>query len=281
MPTVTFRLRNRVSGALSAPVSVDYTVTSLLAGMDAPNGAEFRAAVSQYPGMRYFREFGADGPDTDTLPELPSLTTGKFVEAPASAIPHVSWKDDVEQLSTWLDGLKRSIYLTWHHEPMGDVIPATYRSTAARVTQILAGHPNRRWILGHGPIVTRYWLDEKAGNPLDWWYDGATIYGIDCYQDTPSGAAYWGTTKMFGTVFNKVRYAIPGVRLLVPEYGITRLTSDTTGTGRAQAIRDHMAWLRLQQDVEAVAYFNSSLFPNYQIASASPEGQAWRDMQAL
>lgn len=276
--TLTGRVRDAAGHTATATTTV---AVPLLVGMDAPNGPEFRTAVSQYPGMRYSRDFGVDFGDADSLPELTAHGTAKLADMPAGCIPHVSWKDDVEQLTSWLDGLNQRTYLTWYHEPMGDVTPATYRSTGARLSQILAAHPKRTLILGHGPIVTRYWLDEGGGAVTDWGYTGMTHYGIDCYQDTPSAASYWAVSKMFGVAFGKVRAAFPGVRLWVPEYGITRLNTDTTGAGRAQAVRDQVTWLKGQPDVDAVAYFNNmAQFPKYALTVGTPESQAWKDMQA-
>jgi hypothetical protein len=272
--TVTLTARVRDAAGRTATATTKLTVP-LLVGMSAQKGLRTREIVAEYPGIRYMRDFGADSADADNLPELPPLNAGKFVDAP-TAVMHVSWKDDVAQLGGWLDGLSRPVYLTWYHEPMGDVAPATYRATAARVTQIVAAHPRRRYVLGHGPIVTRYWLDEGAGNPTDWGYPGMTHYGIDCYsRDTGS---YWTPFRMFGVAFGKVRAAYPGTRLLVPEYGLVRTTTDSTGAGRAKAMRDHVTWLRQQPNVDAIAYWNN--WAEYQISGLPLESDAWRALQA-
>ncbi|SBT39074.1 glycoside hydrolase family 26 protein [Micromonospora narathiwatensis] len=271
--TITLTATVRDSAGRTATAATTVTVP-LLVGMSTEKGAPTQQIVANYPNIRYMRDYGVDT-DGDKLPELPPLNAGKFVDAP-SAVMHVSWKDNVEQLSTWLNGLTRPVYLTWYHEPMGDVAPATYRTTAARVSQIVAAHPNRKWVLGHGPIVTRYWLDEGKGNPTDWGYPGMTHYGVDCYsRDT---ASYWPASRIFGTAFNKVRAAYPTIRLLVPEYGLVRTTADTTGTGRAQAMRDHVTWLRQQPYVDAIAYWNN--WAEFQLGYPSPEATAWRDLQA-
>ncbi|MEU8262518.1 hypothetical protein AB0C02_18030 [Micromonospora sp. NPDC048999] len=257
---------------MAAPVI--HATVPLLVGMSAAKGAPTRQIVADYPNIRYMRDYGTDT-NGNGLPDLSPLNAGKFVDAP-SAVMHVSWKDTVEELGTWLNGLNRPVYLTWYHEPMGVVAPATYRATAARITQIVTAHPNRKWVLGHGPIVTRYWLVEGKGNPTDWGYPGMTHYGVDTYsQDTGS---YWPASRMFGTAFGKVRAAYPGVRLLVPEYGLVRTTADTTGTGRAQAMTDHVTWLRQQPGVDGVAYWNN--WAQYQLAFPSPEATAWRNLQA-
>lgn len=260
----------------SATVAVELR-PPMLVGLSTTVGAPTRQAVADYPGIRYMRDFGVDTADADRWPELPPHNGGKFGDAPDAAM-HVSWKDDVEQLTTWLDGVNRPVYLTWWHEPMGDVAPVTYRATAARVSQIVSAHPKKRYVLGHGPIVTRYWLDEDQGDPRVWAYPGMTHYGIDCYsRDT---VAYWPASRMFGAAFAKVRTAQPGVRLLVPEYGLTRTAGDATGEGRARAIRDHVAWLRQQADVDAVAYWSNAVVDaDYRIAAGTPEAAAWRAAQ--
>ena len=259
-------------------VSKTFTIASpLLVGMDAPNGSAWTQAVADYPGVAYTRDFG-----TGTPTNLTPVGTGKWTALPANAIMHASWKGDVNQLSAWLNTVTRPIYLTWYHEPMGDVVPATYRATATQMAGIIDAHAKKHLVLGHGPIATRYWLDENNGNPTDWGYPGMTHYGIDCYQNTPTAASYYDNAKMFTTVFNKVRTAYPGVRILVPEYGIAKLNTDTTGAGRAAAIRGHIQYLRTLSYVDAVAYFNNAVqFPQYAITPTSPEGQAWKDMQAL
>ncbi|MFI5833226.1 hypothetical protein ACIA5A_06065 [Micromonospora sp. NPDC051300] len=270
--TLTGRVRDAAGHTTTRTATI---AVPTLAGMDAPLGAEWTAAVANYPGVVYTRDFGAGSPTLLTTPGA-----GKWAALPANAIMHCSWKGDVEYLATWLNSIDRRVYLTWYHEPMGDVVPATYRATAARVTQILANHPRRRWVLGHGPIVTRYWLDEGGGNPADWAYPGMTHYGIDCYSQDKT--AYWPASRMFGVAFGKVRAAYPGIRLWVPEYGLVRATADTSGQGRAQAIRDHAAFIRAQADVDGWAYFNNNAqFPQFAFASGSPEGQAWRDTQTI
>lgn len=252
----------------------------MLVGLSTTAGALTRQSALDFPNIGYFRDFGNDGDDPDRLPELTPHGTGKPVDLP-NAVAHHSWKDDVEQLGGWLNGIRRPSYLTWWHEPPGDVTSLAYRATGARVSQIIDAHPNRRWVLGHGPIVPRFWLDEKGGDPLDWAYPGMTHYGIDCYgRDT---TAYRPASRLFGAAFNKVRAAAPGVRLLVPEYGRTRVSADTTGVGRAAAIREDLGWLRQQPDVDAVAYWSNTVrekdgtLIDYRIAADSPEAAALRE----
>ncbi|MEV4695224.1 hypothetical protein AB0K27_29405 [Micromonospora echinospora] len=90
-------------------------------------------------------------------------------------------------------------------------------------------------------------------------------------------AAYWPASRMFGVAFGKVRAAYPGIRLLVPEYGLSRTAADTTGAGRAHTVREHVTWLRQQNDVDAIAYWNN--WAEFELGDPPPEATAWRDLQ--
>lgn len=250
---------------------------TMLLGMEGTNGQVTQQIVAEY-APQYMRNFGSDGGDADTLPELGNKFTGKWFDAP-NVIMHTSWKDDVSELTTWLDDLDRDIYISWWHEPHGDVAPATFRTTCETMVSIINAHANKARILGNGPIVTRYWLDEGGGDPTDWGYNGMTFYGIDCYSQDANN--YWTPQQMFGPAFSKVRTAYPGLKLMVPEYGIIRTNSDTTGNGRAAAIKSHIRWLRTQPDVLAAAYFNSpGSIPGAVFGVNTPEGQAWKELMA-
>lgn len=271
-------LQGRWNGTTVTPATFDQVVGTApshktLLGMDAPNGTEWSNAVTNYPGIKYTRDFG-------TPTNLTPFGTGKWVPNPAGSTMHLSWKGDVEQLSTWMNGLTVGVYLTWYHEPMGDVTPTTYRATAQRMADIINAHAKKNFVLGHGPIVTRFWLDENAGDPADWGYPGMTHYGIDCYQNTPTASAYYTNSKMFDVPFDTVHATYPGIKLLVPEWGIARLNSDTSGNGRANAIESQWNYLKARSDVDAVAYFNSSAFPQYQISPTAPEGVKFKALLA-
>jgi hypothetical protein len=270
MGTVTARVTD--SGGRTASASVAYTVGSpLLLGATAPP-AETAASLAAFPAIRYMRDFGDDGPDADALPELPAHNSLKMT-VPSTVTVHVGWKDDVEELSTWMNGLTRPILLTWYHEPMGNISPTAYKATATRMVQIISGHPKRSLILGNGPVATRYWLDEGAGNPDDWAYPGMSFYGVDCYNGWND--RYRTAAQMFGVVFGKLRAKYPGIKLVIPEYAAERATTDPSGQGRAQMMRDHVAYLRAQPDVLACAWWNKG---GDKITGLEPEQSTWRQL---
>ena len=211
------------------------------------------ANLADYPQLGYHRHFGKDGSDADTLPELPNTRTdARWLSLPPSAVLHVSWKDDVEALNAWLSTVDRNILLTWYHEPMGDVPPTTYRQTATRMVQIIANHPNRARILGNGPILTGWWLEEKRGNPADWWYPGATFFGVDSYKPRAM-ASYPSGSYMFGRALTFAQSK--GVPLVVGELG-SELVPGDTGPGRAQALRGWITYLRDTGTCTFVGWWN-------------------------
>jgi hypothetical protein len=227
------------------------------------------ATVAAFPKLRYMRDFGRDT-DSDRLPELPPHATGKWLQKPPGCLLHVSWKDDVEELKTWLDGLQEDIWLTVWHEPMGDVTPTQYRTNAQRALDIIAGHRNGHFVARVGPVVTRYWLVSKGGNPADWWMPGFNLYGIDVYNDHKS--VYRDSVDLFAAAFDKVRHALPGVQLCVPEFGLALLPGDD-GTVRSQMMRSHVAWLRRQPDLLAVGWWDIG---GNRITGKEPEQGVWR-----
>jgi len=198
--------------------------------------------LALYPKLAYHRVFGPGA-----LPRHDGL---KLTSLPPSCIPHVSWKTwDEAALVTWLADVRRPMYLTYHHEPMGDIDPGLYVERAARAAELAKAQP---LILGTGPILTRYWLEQGNGNPDIWRFAGQTFWGIDCYALAGS-LRYVTPEEMFGAaVFLGRRDSLP---VLIPEWGIERLAGDTAGQLRAQSLRDSIRYLRDSQ-VAAVGYWN-------------------------
>lgn len=243
--------------------------------------ADTAQMVTDFPGIKYMRSFGKDSNDADTLPELAMPGTEKWLTKPSDCILHCSWKDDVEQLSSFMTALVEPVYLTWYHEPMGDVSPATYQATGARITEIINAHAKKSLILGHGPCVTRFWLDEGGGNPDDWAYPGMTHYMVDTYNGAATEANYKTPEKMFGYWLDLLRTKYPGIRFLVPEWGIVKINSDASGNGRADAIRAQAEYARQQPDLDAVCWFNTTVGVGQKVAPDDPAGIALKEIMAL
>lgn len=217
----------RIHGSLTVDEPAPPTPTLRL-GVDFP--PTMAAAHRElFPNSRYRRLF-SDG----NWSELPAM----LAQEPSEVLAHVSAKQHtLASLYDLLDVLERDIWLTYYHEPMGNVAPADYRATAATVAAQIAAHPNGHRVLLNGPNLTRYWIDpapsQGQGNPDDFWYDGATAFFNDCYT---GGAQYRTPSNMFDLT---VQYAASkGVPWAVPELGGQRIASDTNGSVRAVWLRD-------------------------------------------
>lgn len=223
--------------------------------------------VSEFGDLLYMRDFGIQ-----KGAYLPPHGAGKWLYLPPRAVMHVSWKGNVEDLTVWLDGLARPIFLTYWHEPMGNIDPAVYRARATRMVEIVAGHRNRDLVLGNGPIVTRYWLD-RSGDPDLWCYDGMTFFGGDCYNGV--GATTYRTgEQMFGSTARAA--AARGMPWMAPEYGIA-LVPDDDGTGRAAAMDTGARWAQAEGNCLAVGWWGLG---GNRIIGYPAETAVWRDLMA-
>lgn len=241
-------------------------------GVTALPGSATTASVAAFPQAQYMRDFGKDGPDSDRLPELPAHGQGKWLQKPPGCLLHVSWKDDVDELRTWLDGLYQDCWLTVWHENHGDAgqSPPLYRANGRRAVEIIRSHPNGHFVRRNGPVVTYWWLIRKNGNPLDYWYEGADLYGLDAYN--PEQDRYLSSAELLGAPMDRIRAALPGVEICVPELGLALIAGDT-GPGRAAAMRAHADFLRAQPDVVAGAWWDIG---GNQIRDREPERTVWR-----
>lgn len=248
--------------------------------MDAPWRAEFEQMVAAYP-LNYIREFGTKL-NGESLPSLSAHNADKLAAIPRTARPHVSWKQwNVDRQREWLDTMPPPTVFaeydsTYWHEPHGDIAPTLYRSRAEQWAEMLASHPNGSRVT-NGPIVTRWWLINKNGNPLDWWHDGANRYGVDVYEPENETRVF-SSEELFGPPLDKIYRAVPDdVDILIPEYG----RHNGAGKQRAEMLASDIAYLRSQHPrVKAIAYFNSSKFPELQFAPDSPEGLVWETLCA-
>lgn len=218
------------------------------------NLADMPASLTNYQGMKITRHFGVDY-DKDGLPELPNVTSDmRWRSIAPDALIHVSYKDNVEQLNTWLNTLNREVLITWYHEPHGDVDPATYRRNAERMVAIINRHPRRHLVLGNGPIVTRFWLDE-GNNPDQFRYKGLTFFGLDPYNGK-NMTRYRSSDEMYGRGFDTAtRWDVP---VVIGEIGAELIPGDT-GAGRAMAIRQWAVDARDSGMVTDWVYWNNNL----------------------
>lgn len=213
-----------------------------LLGMTA-EPADTELMVATFPDILYMRRFGAKVGDQPgvrlRLPDEPGEV--KWQCLPPNAIMHDSWKGDIEQLWAYLDRLTRPALLSPWHEPMDDVAAgrltaADFRRMGERGAEIIAAHPNGHFVLGWGPILTRWWL-EHGGNPDDYWFDGANMFCADSYNKLSTG--YRTPEGMLATI--AAIAAAYGVPWAVPELGAELIEGDD-GTGRGAWLRGCAEW---------------------------------------
>jgi hypothetical protein len=246
---------------------------TLRVGVEVDTFGDSTAALLARYTPRFLREYGFKRTG-ESLPSLSPHSSSRFTGVPQDVALHQSWKTDVNRLAEHLTTATRPAYYTWWHEPMdGDVTPANYRATAAKIAPIVAASGKSNLVLGHGPCLTAWWLVEKNGNPLDYWYDGANVFSLDLYGFPP----YPSALALVKPALDKIRSALPGVRIIVSEYGLK-----VGGTGRAAAIKDHVDYLRAQPDVDAVAYWDSYVTDaDYRLPAGSPESIEWQRQCSL
>lgn len=236
--------------------------------------ANVAAALRAYPGMVMCRVFGAIGKGIPawTNPAVQALTA-------ANKIPWVSFKDwasDAAALSavnSWADKMPATlaeVWLTYHHEPEGDIDPREFRRRWVKLAATVKAHRNRPRIK-IVPIHTLYPSRHKIGDRFNvdqstwvgtwqWWAptDATGAYvgdymGWDCYLET-NATVYEAPERFFRIPVGAATAA--GVPLVVPELGAVPLSGDSTGTGRARWITDCLTVLRLL-DCQAVLWWNT------------------------
>lgn len=269
-----------VVGAPTEPVE-----PTMLVGLDCLPG-NTATDFQLFPGVMYHRDFGVGSPTTPT----PYGTGLRWENLPPGAVMHISWKGSPSLFTGFLDSIPdvppahfKGVYVTYYHEPHdevrdGVITTAQLRSGGETLTNIKNTHPKGHWVLGIGPILTRYDLDEAPfrANPGDYGWSGMDFFGVDCYQSA-TNVPYYDNQKMFGFVFDRIHAVYPGIPLMIPEYGIVRNTgTDPTGANRATAITNHIAYLRQRGDVLAIAYFNEiGSIPGVPLDD-TPSADAWR-----
>ncbi len=240
---------------------------SLRIGVNA-SPTELPAALADFPGLASCRVFGPPGSG------IPSWTRNTAMAAlrKAHVTAWVSFKDwtaddtATAAITAWLDAMPADVaevWLTYHHEPEGDLASYEYRRRWNVLAKVVRAHRNAgrvRLVPIHTLYPSRFKIGDKYNTDWTKWIgawqqwvplDGKGRYvgdfmGWDCYQrvdatgyedpDTflrvPVGAAY-----------------ITGVPLAVPELGALRTPTDIGGDGRAAWIDACLNHLRLHQAV--------------------------------
>lgn len=252
----------------------------MLVGLNAQS-TDYPSHFSAFPKTALCRVFGGVGSG------IPPWSGDKLSVLPMSIIPHVSfkdWQDDCAAVKRWLDQMPpssvlRQVWLTYQHEPEGDMTPQEYRRRWAVLAAAVAAHPNAARVI-LVPIQTLQWTvntaaDKGQGDPFTWWAGVGHAAGMDCYVDS------WASAYP-----DPARFIAPAVRLaagvgrplVVPELGVIRLKGDESGVRRAAWIRAVCQALRLA-GCEAVSWWCAPGANDRDFhLSDAPSAQAWADV---
>lgn len=228
--------------------------------------------------------------------------TGTVMGAlPRDAAIMYSFKDWPVDVSAWMTSRPAdwhtTVYLTLDHEPeqgttQGDPTPADYRAEWAALVAQVANNP-RRAEYKLTPVFTEYYAKRNADT---FWSNfgqvsalpGVDAVGFDVYDNDGKGTAYRAPSEAFSVPLSYARRADVRKPLILAEWGVARRpTTDASGAGAAQAMRDSMTYLRAQPDVPFVAWWYEDIWHLHNPITAdgvtftrTTEATAFRDLMS-
>ncbi len=257
--------------------------------------SELAATLQTFPGMRFCRVFGAPGRG------IPAWTAPAMTELrKAGALAWPSFKDWLgdeaakTMIGTWLDSIPSSVnetWLTYHHEPEGDLNSYEYRRRWIQLGRWVRAHRNAakvRLVPIHTLYPSRHKSDDTYSTDWTKWVgvwqqwmplnrDGSYVgdyMGWDCYLESDA-KPYEPPSLLFRAPLAAAKQA--GTRLVIPELGALRINGDAgIGTGRAAWINACTEYLDVE-GVHAVAWWHNTGTngADYRL-SDKPSAEAWR-----
>ncbi len=259
---------------------------------------ELPAALANFPAMATARVFGPPGSGIPTWTS-PTVTALRK----AGVVPWISFKDWTSDtaasaaLRTWMvipDDVTLT-YLTYHHEPQGDLNPNEYRRRWRIVADVVRAHrnaarvklvpidvlyPSRRKIWDRYRTDWTQWTGiwqqwaptDRAGRYL------GDYMGWDCYLEI-TATTYERPERFFATPIGAAHTL--GVPLVIPELGAIRVPSDDSGMQRAAWINNCLLYLAAQ-DCRLVNWWHATGTngKDYRLTD-TPSADAWRNAIAL
>ena len=222
--------------------------------------------LTRYPKLAYTRLFGAVGKG------IPSVAS-----VPAQVTPHVSFKDAPTGalLDPWLASLDRDVYLTWHHEPEGDMTPDAYQAGWHALGAII-GEANP-----HVTLVEIFTLYAQTHGKTPWrqlWSGEADAFGLDCYNTVVAKTGYPDPAAFFAVATDAMA-GMTDMQLLIPELGTRLALDDTAGYGAAAWYSDCAEYLRAQ-GCRAVAVWDQMGANSVDWTLTGRPLAAWQDVVA-
>lgn len=296
--TVTVRLRNRVSGAQSAPYTVNYSVGTVDPPTDPPpptpallvgssigqnTGESWAAGITRHDTtigpLDIVRVFYPGAPEAWAGSKAaqcnrPVVVSFKYLPADINAGKYDTF------LTAWFASLPKNtikIWWSYYHEPednieAGAFTAAEFRSAWRRVAGLAraANNPN----LFNTLILMGYTVNPASGRTFSNYYPGndvVDVLGWDAYSaigkyDTPA------------TVYDRLiaQSQAQGKPWAICETGAMKLSSDATGSGHAAWVNSVRSYLPPKNPL-FVCYWNQIIDAKDYRLSTSPAQKAWSD----
>jgi hypothetical protein len=220
----------------------------------------------KFPKMAYTRVFASPGGG------IPSVA-----KIPLTVKPHASFKDvpTPALVNPWLAALTRPVFLTYHHEPEGDISPTAYKAGWTALAQLVKAHPNGHFVT-LVEIFTQYAQVHKKSTQwgiascASLWSGKAEAMGWDCYLEH-AATAFVPPATFFSGLLAAAKAA--NVPFMVPELDSIPMASDHDGSVQAAWLTSCAAYLKANGAI-AVSVWDNVAGGNY-VKTAKPLA-AWQ-----
>ena len=208
---------------------------------------------------------------------------GGGTSQPAYALQRIAAGDFDPYITRWAQGLRgfgKPVLLRFAHEMNGDWYP-----WSERVNGNSAGDYAAAWRHVHGVVtaagatnVTWVWAPNvpySGSLPFDELYPGdayVDVVGLDGYNfgNSTSWSTWVAPDDLFSAGLDEARRLAPGKPVLIAETSSAELGGD-----KAAWIRDAIAYLAAQPDVQAFVWFDFDKETDWRIASSPGSAQAF------
>ncbi|WP_169952078.1 glycosyl hydrolase [Microbispora sp. H11081] len=260
-----------------APANAD-TPTAFGASVNQPSGQTFAqalaAADARYGKLPALRVFFTDGPAawTDVRLNTPGRTTVvSFKYKPKDVL---AGKYDA-YLRSWFASAPRDRDIFWcfYHEPEDDIrdghfTAEEYKSAWRRIDSLADEAGNAR--LFATTILMDYTLTKASGRQWEDYYPGSA------YVDVMAWDVYGFDEASAETMaaHNASRPALEIARSQNKPYAVAEL-GVRDHANRPAMLRDIAKWMRNTADARFVTYYDSALWPQYDLVGDNASIQAW------
>lgn len=297
--TVTVRLRNRASGAQSAPYTVNYSVGTVDPPTDPPPPAvpllvgssnDLNTGETWTQGL--VRRDATMGP-LDVVrvfyPGLPDATWAGSKPAQCNRPVVVSFKAlpaDINAgkhdalLQGWFNSMPKNTFKIWwafYHEPednieAGSFTAAQFRTAFRRIAGLAraANNPN----LINTLILMGWTVNSASGRNFNDFYPGGDVVDVMAWDNYSVTSRYQAPAEIYDRIVAKSKEI--GKPWGIAETGAAKLSSDATGSGHAAWISSVRTYILAQNPKPVfITYWDNDVpSADYRLNTAAAQ-KAW------